>query len=253
MPELPAVVPGEPIQANTFGNPVIARVLSRYVDATQRDFQTPIPAAGDTAYLTATAQLQVYDGSAWRDYTDKAYVDGGLALKVAKAGDVMSGNLGWEIGGGNTLGAYWTNGGTVEGAVWSVTTGRLYLVGRQNVDIHIGDPGASNETLKLAVSATAVTLGDTDAGDTRTVFPFSSGDGLNLYGGNTPGTGIRLPGNNVIDLVTAGTARLSLLANGVMELKGVQLRVANLTGTAETGNVRSLLIDISTNRVYYKN
>lgn len=89
MPELPFVVPGEDINSTTFGNPVIQRVVSRYADATARDFAVPVPLAGDPAYLTATSELQVFDGTEWVTYANLSQ----LALKVAKAGDTMTGRL----------------------------------------------------------------------------------------------------------------------------------------------------------------
>ena len=70
MAELPDVVPGEPIDATSFGNPVLQRVLSRYSDSTARDVAVPLPVTGDFAYLETERKLQVYDTNLgrWVDY-----------------------------------------------------------------------------------------------------------------------------------------------------------------------------------------
>ena len=81
MAELPEVVPGEPIDSTSFGNPVLDRVLSRYADATQRDALTPLPVAGDFAYLINIGATQVFDGLAWSTLavgTDYLALTGGV-------------------------------------------------------------------------------------------------------------------------------------------------------------------------------
>ena len=97
MAELDFVVPGEAINSTTFGNPVVVRVVSRYADATARDFAVPLPLAGDPAYLTATGELQVYDGSEWVTFAE-------AELKVDRAGDTMTGRLLVAFTGGPAIG-----------------------------------------------------------------------------------------------------------------------------------------------------
>ena len=65
MAELPQVVPGEPIDATEFGNPVIDRVLSRYADSAERDAKVPVPQAGDFAFLSTPGITQVHNGAQW--------------------------------------------------------------------------------------------------------------------------------------------------------------------------------------------
>jgi len=65
MPELPPVAPGEVIDSTTFGNPVVERVVSRYVDETERDAKSPTPSVGEPCYVASSGQLQVWNGSAW--------------------------------------------------------------------------------------------------------------------------------------------------------------------------------------------
>lgn len=90
MAELPAVIPGEPVDSTTFGNPVIDRVLSRYADAADRDLKVPTPQAGDFAFLVNISATQVFDGVAWStlavgaEYVPKAggTFDGAILLNV---------------------------------------------------------------------------------------------------------------------------------------------------------------------------
>ena len=84
MPELPDVVPGEAVNSTTFGNPVVRRVLSRYTDATERDFKVPTPTVGDFAYLTASNELQVYDGATWITYEPSYTPVGGIDWQPAQ-------------------------------------------------------------------------------------------------------------------------------------------------------------------------
>ena len=65
MSELPLVIPGEGIDAVTFGNPVLARVISRYTNAAERDTKVPSPTSGDVAFLLDSDAFQIYNGSAW--------------------------------------------------------------------------------------------------------------------------------------------------------------------------------------------
>ena len=67
MPEIPPVTGGDTI-ATSWGNPIAERVVSRYANATARDVAVPIPVAGDPAYLVDVDELQVYDGTGWREY-----------------------------------------------------------------------------------------------------------------------------------------------------------------------------------------
>ena len=154
MPELPDVVPGEAIQSTTFGNPVIRRVISRYADATQRDNGSPTPAAGEPAYLTASSELQVYDGTEWVTYATLAELQAAvdqieldLALKVDKAGDTMTGALQVPAGTredpglvvGESGGVYKTGSSIV--VTSELSTGYIMAVSNNNFQVVKGGVG----------------------------------------------------------------------------------------------------------------
>jgi len=63
VPEIPNVVQGTPVESD-WGNDIRDRTLQRYADATQRDTLTPLPVAGDLAYLEDTGEVQCWSG-AW--------------------------------------------------------------------------------------------------------------------------------------------------------------------------------------------
>ena len=90
--EIDNVTPGEPVES-AWGNRIRDRVLSRYLDRTERDFKNPVPDPGDMAYILNTLEVEVFDGVDWIRYTLEPDLVAGLALKVAKAGDIMSGFL----------------------------------------------------------------------------------------------------------------------------------------------------------------
>lgn len=92
MPEIPNVVPGEPVESN-WGNDVRDRIVQRFADATARTASLPFPVAGAMSWLDDPGQLDYFDGAAWVNVADTAALDAGLALKVAKAGDTMTGTL----------------------------------------------------------------------------------------------------------------------------------------------------------------
>jgi hypothetical protein len=75
VPELPVVNPGEGIDAGTFGNPVLERVISRYPDAATRDALTS-PNEGDPAYVEDVDEFQIFDGSVWQSYRKKSDTSG---------------------------------------------------------------------------------------------------------------------------------------------------------------------------------
>jgi hypothetical protein len=83
VPEIPNVVPGEPVEAS-WGNQVAGRTAQRYADATARDASVPIPEAGALSYLQNTDQLYLYDGTDWvrivrQDASGNAAIDGGVS------------------------------------------------------------------------------------------------------------------------------------------------------------------------------
>lgn len=86
MAELSPVVPGEPVDASTFGNPVVDRVLSRYADETARDAAVPLPQPGDFAYIENINEVQVYSGTAWLTGGHLALTGGSMS------GDILMGN-----------------------------------------------------------------------------------------------------------------------------------------------------------------
>lgn len=90
MPEIPDVVGGETIEAGSWGNPIRDRSVQRYTDATSRDSLNATPGDGDVAYLTGTAELQIFDGSVWVTYETKATA---AATYLALTGGTLTGNL----------------------------------------------------------------------------------------------------------------------------------------------------------------
>ena len=67
MPEIPDVNPGETIESGSFGNPVIARVISRYTNDGDRATKNPTPAQGDPAYMLDNDRLLLNDaGGSWQ-------------------------------------------------------------------------------------------------------------------------------------------------------------------------------------------
>ena len=64
MPELPDVVPGEPVESD-WGNNVRDRVTSRYADASARSASEPFPQAGQLTWLDDPGVLERFDGTDW--------------------------------------------------------------------------------------------------------------------------------------------------------------------------------------------
>jgi hypothetical protein len=69
MPETPDRLPGEIILAS-YSNTIRDRTVQRYVDNTARDSAVPLPVQGTVAYITATGQLQIFDGAEWQIWTN---------------------------------------------------------------------------------------------------------------------------------------------------------------------------------------
>lgn len=88
MPEIPNVVPGEPVESD-WGNDIRDRVVQRFADDTERTTQLPFPGVGQVTWIDSPAQLDYWDGAAWVKVTDQPDLD----TKVAKAGDTMTGLL----------------------------------------------------------------------------------------------------------------------------------------------------------------
>ena len=85
MPEIPDVIPGEPIESN-WGNDVRDRSIQRYNDATARDSLVPFPQEGEPSWLDDPGVVEVYDGDDW---VTIALED----LVVLKTGSTMTGDL----------------------------------------------------------------------------------------------------------------------------------------------------------------
>ncbi len=64
MSEIPDVVTGE-VVASEWGNQIRDRTLQRYADEAERDTQAPTPSQGDMAYIEASGEVQVFNGSRW--------------------------------------------------------------------------------------------------------------------------------------------------------------------------------------------
>lgn len=94
MAELSAVTAGGTIDADTFGNPVIQRVVSRYATETARDSTTPSPNEGEVCYIEDINQLQVYNGSGWRLVPSMAVAADTLDLTLDGGVDVKQGDTG---------------------------------------------------------------------------------------------------------------------------------------------------------------
>lgn len=71
MPEIPDVIPGEPVESD-WGNQIRNRTVQRYTDATERDALVPFPVAGDLAWLDTEAAMTIFDGSTWVQVYDPA-------------------------------------------------------------------------------------------------------------------------------------------------------------------------------------
>ena len=88
MPEIPNVVPGEPVESD-WGNDVRDRITQRFADATARTASLPFPQTGQLSWLDDPGQVYYFDGADWITLAD----DPALALKVSKSGDTMTGLL----------------------------------------------------------------------------------------------------------------------------------------------------------------
>jgi len=92
MPEIPNVVPGEPVESQ-WGNAIRDRVAQRYADATARDTETPIPDKGELAWLDDPGELTICvdeSGPVWEPIPTVVVADGRY---VNVGGDTMAGNL----------------------------------------------------------------------------------------------------------------------------------------------------------------
>ena len=89
MPEIPNVVPGEPVESD-WGNDIRDRAVMKYADATERDFSQPFPEFGELAWLDDPGWLTIWTGAGWVPIYDS--VASGARF-VFKSGDVMSGDL----------------------------------------------------------------------------------------------------------------------------------------------------------------
>ena len=88
MPEIPNVVPGEPVEAD-WGNDVRDRSVQRFADATARTASLPFPGIGQLTWLDDPGVVEYWDGGTWTSLAD---VDD-LALKLNLSGGVMTGNI----------------------------------------------------------------------------------------------------------------------------------------------------------------
>ena len=92
MSEIPNVIPGEPVESD-WGNDIRDRAITRYADATARGLSLPFPEAGAVTWIGDPGQLDVWDGTTWVELVLDPDLVAGLALKVNRAGDTMSGLL----------------------------------------------------------------------------------------------------------------------------------------------------------------
>jgi len=71
MPEIPAVVAGEPVES-AWGNLVSSRTIQHYEDQTALEASQPFPDLGEVVWLDDPGILKVWDGSAWLPLGDKS-------------------------------------------------------------------------------------------------------------------------------------------------------------------------------------
>ena len=91
MPEIPDVVAGNTIES-AWGNQTRDRSVQRYSTEASRDSLTPVPAAGDLAYITGDDQFQIFDGSVWQNVDSRTVADGRYVL-IDGGGIITSGSL----------------------------------------------------------------------------------------------------------------------------------------------------------------
>ena len=92
MAEIPNVVPGEPVESD-WGNDIRDRVIQKFADATARGLSLPFPIPGAVTWIDNPGQLDVWDGTEWVELVLTPELVAGLALKVDRAGDTMTGAL----------------------------------------------------------------------------------------------------------------------------------------------------------------
>lgn len=73
MPEIPNVIPGEPV-ADEWGNAIRDRVISRFASVASRNSLHPTPSAGDPSYLADSGAVEVYHSGAWRGFVPAGVV-----------------------------------------------------------------------------------------------------------------------------------------------------------------------------------
>jgi len=164
MPEVPDVVPGEPVQS-AWGNAVRDRSIQRYDDATDRDTLEPIPAAGAVAWLDDPGALEVYTGTEWLRVLDEAGGYRILALQGTAATPGISfldapnkgmfgtaGRVHLTPDGTDRYFRLWTSGGTAVAEFPAVNT--LTTAQAPNVNV-----GASGDQMRRS-TAVVVTAGD---------------------------------------------------------------------------------------------
>ncbi len=93
MPELPNVVPGEPVESD-WGNDMRDRAIMKYADQVALDASQPLPILGELAWLDSPGNLVQWDGAAWNPIRNSTDND---AQYVDVAGDTMTGPLAGPI------------------------------------------------------------------------------------------------------------------------------------------------------------
>ena len=168
MPELPDVVPGEPVESD-WGNDVRDRVTSRYADASARSASEPFPQAGQLSWLDDPGAVEMFDGSDW---VALFTVAGGLVegeLLVGLGLFWPSSGLRWARDGGG--GTTFLQGGDGIDALQlhSATDVRSVPIFTAEVSEAANVQVQANGHLRRSTLATAfMDPGDTGALDTRT-------------------------------------------------------------------------------------
>jgi microcystin-dependent protein len=66
MPEMPDVIPLEPIKSAEWGNKIRDRTLQRYTSISQRNALNPSPNPGEISYLGDSGVIEVFHSGLWR-------------------------------------------------------------------------------------------------------------------------------------------------------------------------------------------
>ena len=170
MPELPNVVPGEPVESD-WGNDIRDRTLQRYTDATDRDNRNPLPSPGDMAWLQDERRLQVYTPAGWTDQLQQAATNTNVRGPGGVIRMVLSdtGNLAFRALDGATNILRWVQSATV----WELL-GSLRPASNDVYDL--GEPSLAFRNLDIRL----IRASQAAAGNGVNIAPTAFGDGVTV-------------------------------------------------------------------------